>query len=342
MPPVLPKAPVVPPHTAASNLPTAIPQEPTEDNPMFKTDPDEFGIYRVYPRKPYHQPDVSSTLDDICEGDARPSTEHDSRHWWKGFNPGMETPSADNPFSPLSNETSFQILNWHYNGSRQKSQAELTSLLDDVIKADNFNLEDTWNFNYAQETSLLDSADDPAAPFANEHIWHEATIKIPLPCAGHKFASEDKAHHLRIRGIHYRKIPEVMHAAAKDESAKSWQNIPFKMYWQQMPESTPQCIISELYTADKYLEEDMKIAKLPLVLLTDPPDLKPVENAVFAIMLWSDSTHLADFGDASMWLVYFFPGMQSKYPRGRPTQHAAHHIAHIPPVFISLLLKSLN
>ncbi|KAF8883752.1 hypothetical protein CPB84DRAFT_1686207 [Gymnopilus junonius] len=178
--------------------------------------------------------------------------------------------------------------------------------------------------------ALLDSVDDLDVPFSNTGIWKMSTIKIPMPCECQKFSSEDDARHLHICGIHHCSICEVMRSAAQDDSAKSWHHIPFKLYWKLSPDSMPQRVVSELYTADMFLEEDQKIASLPLCLADDPPDLFPVKNTIFAIMLWSDSTHLANFSDASMWPIYFYSGNQSKYPRGRPTQHAAHHIVHIP------------
>ena len=57
-----------------------------------------------------------------------------------------------------------------------------------------------------------------------------------------------------------------------------------------------------------------------------------IENVIAAIMLWSDSTHLASFGSASLWPIYLFFGNQSKYERCRPTSHASHHIAYLPEV----------
>ncbi len=57
-----------------------------------------------------------------------------------------------------------------------------------------------------------------------------------------------------------------------------------------------------------------------------------LEIAIVGIMLWSDSTHLAQFGNASLWPIYLFFANQSKYVRARPTSFAAHHLAYIPSV----------
>lgn len=353
MPPRPEKSTAVP--AVALNEPSRAPtrasisDESSANDPCFTTEPDQFGLYRVYPRKPYCEPDNNLTINDVCDESARAVPGNSNSHqWWKGFgskiNPtdSESSQSTSSSFSPLSNPTSFRLLSWFYGGSRQKSQVELTSLVETVLKADDYSKEDAANFSFSHETALLDAADSTSSLFADETIWKRSTIKIPLPCERHKFHSEDAAPKLRIRNVYYRSLIEVIRTAARDESAKSWHNTPFKMFWKAAPDSPPQRIISELYNADAFLEEHNKISKLPLHLPSDPPGPKPVENAVFAIMIWSDSTHLANFGDASMWPIYLYPGNQSKYPRGRPTQHSAHHVAYIPSVITHCLYSTLN
>ncbi len=55
-----------------------------------------------------------------------------------------------------------------------------------------------------------------------------------------------------------------------------------------------------------------------------------LERVVVALMFWSDSTHLANFGTASLWPLYLFFGNQSKWLRGKPRTASCHHIAYIP------------
>lgn len=81
----------------------------------------------------------------------------------------------------------------------------------------------------------------------------------------------------------------------QDESAVFYHYTPFKMYLRRTPNSEPEHIISELYTADAFWEGHEKIAKLSLCLPNDPPGHKPVENTVLALIIWLDSTHLSSF-----------------------------------------------
>ena len=74
------------------------------------------------------------------------------------------------------------------------------------------------------------------------------------------------------------------------------------------------------------LKADEEIQKLP----REPDD--KMERIVAPLMVWSDATHLANFGTASLWPFYLFFGSQSKYTRAKPTAHACHHLAYIPSV----------
>lgn len=56
------------------------------------------------------------------------------------------------------------------------------------------------------------------------------------------------------------------------------------------------------------------------------------ETVVAAILLYSDSTRLAQFGKASLWPAYGWFANWTKYDRGKPSSFAAHHLAYIPSV----------
>lgn len=92
-------------------------------------------------------------------------------------------------------------------------------------------------------------------------------------------------------------------------------------------------IWTETYTADAFLEEDEKIRALP----RNPDDDDNVEYAVAPILLWSDSTHLANFGPKSLWPIYCFFANVSKYLRCKPSIFSAHHLAYIPSVRLTKL-----
>ena len=51
------------------------------------------------------------------------------------------------------------------------------------------------------------------------------------------------------------------------------------------------------------------------------------------MMLGSDATHLAQFGTASLWLIYVFFGNMSKYDSSKPSEFAPCHLAYLPKVW---------
>ena len=68
-------------------------------------------------------------------------------------------------------------------------------------------------------------------------------------------------------------------------------------------------------------------------LQQQPPEVGcTLERVIASLMLWSDSTHLANFGTASLWLLYLFFGNQSKWVRRKPKTSSCHHVAYIPKV----------
>ena len=85
-------------------------------------------------------------------------------------------------------------------------------------------------------------------------------------------------------------------------------------------------IYSEIYSSPALLDAHAEINALQRI----PGDY--LEQVIAPLMMWSDSTHLANFGDASLWPFYLFFGNQSKYTCGKPTASACHHVAYISTV----------
>jgi hypothetical protein len=328
---------------AEPRSPSPVQSEVPEPEPQsIATKPDEFGLYRVYETYPSLVPDEDQDLDDCCDAPglaAAPSAS--AQRWWTGF--GQKIPDLSpqafqqNIFAPFLNATVFRLMNWFYSGSNMKSVAELQSLVDNVLLADDYDNTHLKNFSVRSELRRLDGdfeKDSSSLPFSHENGWKKSTVRIKLPAEGVK-QTEDSAPELEVPGVYHRSLLEVFTTALQDESAKSFHYTPFSLFWKPMPESTPERIYSELYNTDAFLEEHRKVQLLPS---------KPgpqYERAIVAGMFSSDSTHLANFGTQSLWPGYTFIGNQSKYARGKPSQFAAHHLVYIPsvsPIFIAVEL----
>ncbi|KIJ07066.1 hypothetical protein PAXINDRAFT_90974, partial [Paxillus involutus ATCC 200175] len=159
--------------------------------------------------------------------------------------------------------------------------------------------------------------------FSSADGWHETSIHITLNCES-KPMEEAAAPKFAVEGLHYRKFTEVLKAAYREVAANTFHAAPFKLFWQPDEDEPPERIITELYTSDAMLQEHENIKA------SRQESGCNLETVVAAIMLWSDSTHLANFGNAALWPIYMFIGNQSKYTRSKPTSFAAHHLAYIP------------
>ncbi len=116
-------------------------------------------------------------------------------------------------------------------------------------------------------------------------------------------------------------------------------SLPCNIFECQRPQKSPhkgepERVYTEGYTCDTLLKEDAKIRSQP----RNPDDADNVEYSVVPLMLWSDSTHLANFGTASLWPIYLYLGNLSKYVRSKPSSFAAQHLAYIPSVSVISVL----
>jgi len=160
-------------------------------------------------------------------------------------------------------------------------------------------------------------------------------VKIRVPCTRVQ-QKESEAPEFVVDGILYRDIVEVVEAELKDPDA--FENIhvaPYKEWWCPRPGEDSVRVYSEIYNSDAMLEADTKMQENLGPTQGLAGDL---ETFVVSALLYSDSTHLASFGSASLWPIYLFLGNVSKYTRLKPTSFSAHHIAYIPTVRHSLTL----
>jgi hypothetical protein len=333
--PVVPEPPVkIAPLSSMSPTSSPEPEEPKLQ--QLQTEPDDFGLYRIYPIRPTLVPDADSNLEDVCDAPGLETFETPSPgRWWARFGSTVMTKAKqiNNIFAPFKNPTIFRLMNWYHSGSGKMSLSGLNSLVKDVINPSDFQKEHLDNFSAKRELERLDDEEDTSYPFSNENVWKVSTVTISLPAEGVKHSSEKQAPVLEVPGVHHRKLVEVIITGFQDEAAKKFHYVPHHLFWKPTPESEPERVITELFNSDAFISEYKELLKRPL-----PSSGPNIETAIAAIMLWSDSTHLAEFGTASLWPLYLFFGNQSKYSRARPSDFAAHHVAYIPSVWILFIL----
>ena len=160
------------------------------------------------------------------------------------------------PYAPLPNVSTFRLFDWAYTTS-SITKALLDALVNNVILQDDFEPSHFHNFRAKRELQKLDAllpsdqvnvSDElkkpslfkpkptprpsKTPPFEfDESVWLRGSISIPMPCVGHKHASEDDAPKLRIDDVWYRKPMSIIRSLVKDEEFLKLHLRPFKEFW---------------------------------------------------------------------------------------------------------------
>ncbi|KAG8932511.1 hypothetical protein FRC01_013537 [Tulasnella sp. 417] len=261
----------------------------------LQTATDDFGIYRSY-KPPITPSQVSRS--DLEEAESPPQT---TRSFW-----------------PYPNISSFLLGNWFW-GSGGKSRADRENLVKGVLLHPEFVVNDIRGVNFNaidDKLALLNDATehDPALPDG----WSKTPLQISVPI------TRSKPQTFTVSALHHRNIMNIIRDTFRNHpSARSFCYQPYREFQKKTTtQGKDERLFGELYTSDAFNSEHEKIQQLPCV------DSYP--KAIAALMFWSDSTHLAQFGQAKLWPLYLYFGNQSKYERGRPTSHSAHHVAYFP------------
>ena len=176
-----------------------------------------------------------------------------------------------------------------------------------------------------------------ASPFAFDDSWIKGSVKIPLPCDGVQ-QSEAEAPRFIIEVYHW-KLLDIIKAALGEPSAERFHIFPSRAFWQPGPDEAKECIYFEIYTGDCWNEEYAKIH-----IANHQQGLHcNFEALLIGLMIWSDVTLLAQFGNVQLWPIYLYIRNQFKYSWAKPSSFAAHHVAYIPKVrfFFAHFIKSL-
>jgi hypothetical protein len=326
---------------------TADPQDiHIQNSYKYRTESDSYGVLREYSQgKPSITPDEHYSLMDVLESPylalpvdlsaSQPrTTSHFASPLQKFCSQSAATSESQSIYSPFRNMSIFRLMTWFYGSSGVKSLTELNSLVKDVILAPDFKTEDFIGFDMKKEHRIMDSHRNSlteASPFAFDDSWIKGSVEIPLPCDGIQ-QSESEAPRFIVE-VYYRKLLDVIKAALVEPSAERFHIFPFQAFWQPGPDEAEERIYSEIYTGDRWNEEYTKVH----VTNQQGPHCD-LEALLVALMIWSDATLLAQFGNAQLWPIYLYIGNQSKYSRAKPSSFAAHHVAYMPKVCVFFLL----
>ncbi|KAK6985226.1 hypothetical protein R3P38DRAFT_3450728 [Favolaschia claudopus] len=217
-------------------------------------------------------------------------------------------------------------MSWFHPGGNLRTHQKLDELVNKVI----------WSEEWDRE-NLRGSA-----PL--ERINGLTTVKLKLP-APKVAVPEAQAVEFEITGIMYRPLLDVMVEAFQSPAFQQYHITPFELRWDPRhdPDNPDASMDEHDHPVDEFGLPPLPLGHQPLYgeIYTSPSMLKEhkslpktaplhLETIITAHMFWSESTHLANFGDASLWPLYTFFGNQSKYTRAKPTSNACHHQAYLP------------
>ncbi|TRM55176.1 hypothetical protein BD626DRAFT_553386 [Schizophyllum amplum] len=307
------------------------------DLTVRSTRANDFGLYRIYKKLPTIDPDEETDVDALADSPGfLPAAGYDERPPTVVFGKTatcLPSPASPTPFyEPYANSSIFRLMEYHHDAS-SKTITGLQTLVDNVIMHPDFEQDHFAGFNAAAEIHRLDdyiSAQDHTAsssslPWSAASGWHVGSIRIPVPCTRHK-CPENEAPVYEVPNFWYRKIVEVVKEAFQGEQSLDYHLRAHKMLWVRRENELPMRCWGEAYTSNRALEMDAELEEL---------DREPgcvLDRCAAWIMLFSDSTHLTNFGNASMWPIYLSLGNLSKYTRGKPSTFSQHHLAYIPTI----------
>ncbi|KAF5356693.1 hypothetical protein D9758_013746 [Tetrapyrgos nigripes] len=255
--------------SAASNTPAPLPSLPSASfaPTQHTTELDQFHVFRIYQTLPGRYPNISES-DRL--GDAPTFSVADEANQYlanahlklaQEEDSGEEEENGTDWFAPFENPSAFRLSNWYTEANGNLSLAHVDHLVANVLKKKDFDVADLDNFHAAKEIGRLDQPKngDTNSIFSS-HVWSESSVNIHLPHAG-SIGGEENAPTLEIKGIHRRSFVEVIRTAFIDVGFLKFSLSGFQEFWRPTPDSSPDRLYSEVFTADEYLETEHELFK---------------------------------------------------------------------------------
>jgi hypothetical protein len=295
---------------------------------VFQTAPNIFGLFRRYRHCPSYDPDGEVTLEELA-GFAMSKAEVDSPPSQDDL-PSLYGPSTREAFHPFPNMSTFMLSDWYYNSpSGERSGPDFNRLIS-MLSDERFNCADIIGFNASVRDKLLDQANNLGVNEDMEQTaiggWRcNVPVKVQIP-EGKQHWTNNEGCTYTVPGLHHRSITEIIQSVFETNTHLHF--TPFELWWQPDPNILPQRIYSDISSSQAFHDAHDEINQSPNFQV---PGCK-LEKTVAAIMIYSDSTHLAQFGTAKLWPIYGFTGNLDKWFRLKPSTHSCEHWAYIPSV----------
>ena len=233
-------------------------------SPWYETEPDEFGIFKRFPRKPQHVPSVDSGPDDFVDNPniaplrtASDAYSDPARSFMTSL--GQVGTQLKDWFWPFRNPTAARVSIWRNTGSSKKSLKEMSRFWTDVASKPNF---ETEHLATAQAEEKCAKSFVLSEKALAKNGWTKSSVEIPAPKERHRYKSEADVPKITIQNVWTRKIIPIIRSACEGELAHDLNFVPHEA-WQIHGDGRMEQIVTEVYNSPQFLKEDAKIQALP-------------------------------------------------------------------------------
>ena len=319
---------------------------PPQPSTCYDTPTNAFGVFRRYRHKPQAEPNRGLPPDNVAvapshlQERASRGIAHALRPWgatvatwWDSVK--ANTANARGACAPFFTYSALKLMWWQHTGSKMKSDAEIDRLVNEVLDDEKFSKDELKGFRAARAKQRLDDySQSPNEEFSPQGDgWRSSSVTLALPQSGVAYDSDKAIPKYRVRGIWTRSIVDVVVSACREKSARDFFWFPYELLRRR--DSTPDhpnAQLERIYTdfpnAAAMIREHEALQAAP----RHPDDSPDVEYVIVPLQAYSDSTHLTQFGNASLWPIYLWILTVCKYVRATPSALAAHHLAYMPSV----------
>lgn len=240
----------------------------------YQTEPDDMGLFWVYPTRPTMIPKDDQTIDNAVDaptldfaGAERQLPRQDS-HSLTQTAGGLSASeiTCDNLFSVFSSPMAGLLMCWQYFGSNMKSVGELNRL-GSFIRDPQFCPSAHAAFSHEQERVLIERyLQTKSNPFRAMHGWRTSSVQILLPHEQTKWAdgaNDASVPVLTVNGVHHRDIMKIITSVFEDKISATFHMTPFEEYWKFSDTDEPMKVLGEAYSSPAHLEVYQEVNALP-------------------------------------------------------------------------------
>lgn len=208
-------------------------------------------------------------------------------------------------------------------------------MIHDILLAEDFDPRDLTGVNFAAINKLLDDIDSQPNALGCGDGWRSSNVMIFIPKPRSSLVRdrgvnaaadpEEYGEPFLVCGFRHRSFVDVINSHfSTAPPSRPMEYVPHKLFWTK-PDGTEERVRGELYTSDAWLAEHEAVQDLDI----STPQPCSLQRAIAAMMLYSDATHVAQFGQNSIWPIYLYFGNESKYYRRKPTARVCEHVGYL-------------